>query len=177
MVDNDTQAEIDITETVSEDVAEPDFDHLTGIVTDGFVGAVGGLVGTTVMTVVLLIAATLGAFEVSSFASLTELTGVNVLIPLDPVSAGYVLFLLNGMVTWPLLFASIGSYLPGTKYATKGIPYGMVLWTGFVMAFYSDQTGIALVLYLLLTLLGHVAYGFSLGSVFDYLANRPETLV
>ncbi|WP_129113436.1 DUF6789 family protein [Halegenticoccus tardaugens] len=177
MVGNDTHTEVDIAESTSEDVAEPDFDHLTGIITDGFVGAVGGLVGTTVMTVVLLIGTTLGAFEVGSFATLSELIGLNALLPLDPVAGGYVLFLLNGMITWPLLFASIGSYLPGTKYATKGIPYGMVLWTGFVMAFYTGQSGIAFVLYLFLTLLGHVAYGFSLGSVFDYLSERPETLV
>ncbi|USZ69830.1 hypothetical protein NGM10_17185 (plasmid) [Halorussus salilacus] len=163
--------------TETEETAEPDFDHLTGIVTDGLIGAVGGLVGTGALTVGLLIASSLGAFELKSFATLAELTGLNVLFESNPAAVGYVLFLLTGMVMWPLLFASIGSYLPGEKFATKGIPYGFVLWTGFAPAFYEGYTGLALGLYLVLTLGAHFSYGFTLGAVFDYLGNRPETLV
>ncbi|MFB6142489.1 MAG: DUF6789 family protein [Halorientalis sp.] len=83
------------------------------------------------------------------------------------------------MVTWPLLFASIGSYLPGDTFALKGIPYGFVLWTGFVLAFSEGVGGgtTTLALYAVLTLIAHFAYGFTLGSVFDYLSDRPETLV
>ncbi|MFC7078990.1 DUF6789 family protein [Halorussus caseinilyticus] len=156
---------------------EPDFDHLWGIVTDGLIGAVGGLVGTGSLTVGLLIAASLGVFDINEFATLAELTGLNVLFESNPAAVGYVLFLLTGMVMWPLLFASIGSYLPGEKYAVKGIPFGFVLWTGFAPAFYADYTGLALVLYLVLTLGAHFSYGFTLGAVFDYLGDRPETLV
>ncbi|WP_458209381.1 DUF6789 family protein [Haladaptatus sp. NG-SE-30] len=175
MADNDTQSVVDV--DVSEEVAEPDFDSLTGIVVDGLIGAVGGLVGTAVMTAVLLVAASIGAFDLNSFVVLADLTGAGALYPANPAAIGYLVFLAGGMITWPLLFASIGSYLPGEKYATKGIPYGFVLWTGFSLAFYGDYTGILLVLYLLLTLLSHFAYGFALGAVFDYLSNRPTTLV
>ncbi|WP_135854240.1 DUF6789 family protein [Halorussus salinus] len=156
---------------------EPDFDNLWGIVTDGLIGAVGGLVGTGSLTVGLLIAASLGVFDINEFATLAELTGLNALFESNPAAVGYVLFLLGGMVMWPLLFASIGSYLPGDRFALKGLPFGFVLWTGFAPAFYSDYTGLALVLYLLFTLGGHFAYGFTLGAVFDYLGDRPETLV
>ena len=38
---------------------EPEFGTFVGVVTDGIVGAVGGLVGTALATVVLLVAATL----------------------------------------------------------------------------------------------------------------------
>jgi hypothetical protein len=172
--------ETDLTNEMPEDVSEgtePDFDRLWGIVTDGLIGAVGGLVGTGALTVGLLITRSLDAFEIESFGTLTELTGFNVLLPLSPTAVGYVLFLLTGMVLWPLLFASIGSYLPGEKYAIKGIPFGFVLWTGFAPAFYEGYTGLALALYLLLTIGAHFAYGFTLGAVFDYLGNRPETLV
>ncbi|WP_135806577.1 DUF6789 family protein [Halorussus marinus] len=157
--------------------AEPDFDHLSGIVTDGLIGAVGGLVGTGALTVGLLIATSFGAFRLSSFGTLTELTGLDFLLPLSPTAVGYILFLLTGMVMWPLLFASIGSYLPGEKYATKGVPFGFALWTGFAPAFYEGYTGLALVLYLVVTLGAHFSYGFTLGAVFDYLGNRPSTLV
>jgi len=166
----------DVSEDVT-DVRETDFDHFAGIVTDGAIGAVGGLVGTGALTVGLLIARSLDAFELSSFGTLAELTGFNMLLPLNPTAVGYVLFLLTGMVMWPLLFASIGSYLPGKKYATRGLPFGFVLWTGFAPAFYEGYTGLAMVLYFGLTLAAHFAYGFSLGAVFDYLGDRPETLV
>ncbi|WP_423746362.1 DUF6789 family protein (plasmid) [Haladaptatus sp. SPP-AMP-3] len=175
MADNDTQATVEV--EVGEDVAEPDFDSLSGIVTDGFIGAIGGLVGTAVMTAVLLVGTTLGAFDLNSFSVLARLTGADVLLPSNPAAVGYVIFLGGGMITWPLLFVSIGSYLPGETYATRGIPYGFVLWTGFVLAFYDGYTGVLLALYLLLTLLAHFAYGFALGSVFDYLSKRPTTLV
>ena len=157
--------------------AEPDFDHLTGILVDGLIGAVGGLVGTAALTVGLFVAASLGAFDMNAFGTLTELTGFNDLFAVNATALGYVLFLLGGMVMWPLLFASAGAYLPGEKYATKGIPFGFVLWTGFAPAFYEGYTGLTLVLYLLLTLGAHFSYGFTLGAVFDYLGDRPETLV
>jgi hypothetical protein len=171
--DKDVSSEID---DVS-DVAEPDFDHLWGIVTDGLIGAVGGLVGTGALMVGLLIARSLGAFQFESFGTLAELTGFGGVLPLSPMAVGFLLFLLTGMVMWPLLFASIGSYLPGEKYATKGIPFGFVLWTGFAPAFYEGYTGLAMVLYLVITLGAHFSYGFTLGAVFDYLGDRPETLV
>ncbi|NHN61350.1 MULTISPECIES: DUF6789 family protein [Halorussus] len=161
----------------STETAEPDFDHLWGIITDGFIGAVGGLVGTGSLTVGLLIAASLGAFDINEFATLAELTGLDALFAANPPAVGYVLFLLTGMVMWPLLFASIGSYLPGDRYAIKGLPFGFVLWTGFAPAFYVDYTGLTMALYLVLTLGAHFSYGFTLGAVFDYLGDRPETLV
>ncbi|WP_137286178.1 DUF6789 family protein [Halorussus salinisoli] len=172
--------ESEVTTEFPDDVtdgAEPDFDHLWGIVTDGLIGAVGGLVGTGSLTVGLLIAASLGAFDINEFATLAELTGLNVLFERNPAAVGYILFLLTGMVMWPLLFASIGSYLPGDKYAIKGLPFGFVLWTGFAPAFYDGYTGLAMILYLVLTLGAHFSYGFTLGAVFDYLGNRPDTLV
>lgn len=177
--DNHSSPSDELGQDVTGEAAQPDFDTLTGIVTDGLIGAVGGLVGTAVMTVVLFIATTLNAFEMSSFATLAELTGLGGLLPGSPLALGYLIFLAGGMVTWPLLFASIGSYLPGERFATKGLPYGFVLWTGFVLAFAQGVPGTALnlALYAVLTLLAHLAYGFSLGSVFDYLSDRPDTLV
>lgn len=173
MGDSSSQVAVD----VGEETTEPDFDHLAGIVIDGLIGAVGGAVGTAALTVGLLVGASVGAFDLGSFAMLSELTGLGFLFPSNTAAVGYVLFLIGGMVTWPLLFASIGSYLPGGRFAIKGIPYGVVLWTGFAMAFWTGQTGVLLVAYVIVTLAAHVFYGFTLGAVFDYLSNRPSTLV
>jgi len=151
---------------------------MQAIVADGVVGAIGGFTGTAIMTVVLLVASTVGGFDMNSFATLAELVGADAILGEEmTVAVGYFIFLGGGMTTWPLLFASIGRYLPGEKFATAGIAYGFVLWTGFVLAFNVGYSGLALALYVVITLVAHLVYGFALGSVFDYLSKRTETLV
>ena len=152
-----------------------EFDSIAGIIGDGIVGAAGGLVGTAMSTVVLLIAQSLGAFNLTDFAILTELVGLEGYVP--PVLFGYVMFLGGGMFPWPLLFASLKAYLPGQSSPISGAFFGGAMWTGFVLAFYSGQSGLGLVLYAVLTLVAHVVYGFGLGAVFDYFATRPDSIV
>lgn len=160
----------------SDAVAESDeFDNLRGILADGVVGAAGGLVGTAMMTVVFLIAQSVGAFELTDFAILMELLGLSEVVP--PVLFGFLLFLGGGMVPWPLLFASLKNYLPGKTSPISGAFFGAAMWTGFVLAFYSGQSGLALVLYAVLTLAAHIAYGVGLGAVFDYFSTRPDSIV
>ncbi|WP_123536261.1 DUF6789 family protein [Halosimplex salinum] len=156
-------------------VVDDEFDRLFGIFADGVVGAAGGLVGTALMTVVLLIGESFGVFSRSSFATVTSMVGLDGVLP--EVTAGYVLFVLAGMFPWPLLFASLKDYLPGARDPVHGIYFGTALWTGFVFAFYDGFTGLALVGYLAVTLVAHWVYGIGLGAVFEYLATRPDTLV
>ncbi len=179
MAENDTQAEELEPEVTEIEGAEPDFDTFAGIVTDGLIGMVGGMVGTAAMSVGLFIAAALGVFEFQAFAVLADLSGIAVLFPGNALAIGYLIFLAGGMITWPLLFASIGRYLPGDTFALQGLPFGFVLWTGFVLAFVEGVPGdtFSLALYAVLTLIAHFAYGFTLGAVFDYLSDRPDTLV
>jgi hypothetical protein len=151
------------------------FDRLFGIVADGVVGAAGGLVGTAMATVVLLIAESLGVFSMEAFGSLARTAGLDALGP--AVVMGYLLFLAGGMVPWPLLFASLKEYLPGGRDPIKGVVFGTVLWTGFAPAFNPGFAGASLAAYLGLTLAAHWAYGAGLGAVFEYLATRPESLV
>ncbi|WP_340100091.1 DUF6789 family protein [Salinibaculum salinum] len=154
---------------------ETEYDRVIGIVADGVVGAAGGLVGVAMMTVVLVIAEQFGAFSRQSFADLTELIGLGGYVP--EVTVGFLIFLAGGMVPWPLLFASLREYLPGESWPVNGLFFGTALWTGFVGAFYPGVTGFALVLYLAFSLVAHWVYGVSLGLVFSYLSERPETLV
>ncbi|MFB6309221.1 MAG: DUF6789 family protein [Haloarculaceae archaeon] len=170
----DTQTGVD--DSIDDELAEDnEFDNLIGIVGDGVVGAAGGLVGTALMTVVLLIAESLGAFSRAAFATLTEMVGLTGFVP--EVTFGYLLFLVGGMVPWPLLFAALKAYLPGRTDPVKGAYFGAAMWTGFVLAFYAGQSGLALGLYVLLTLAGNVVYGVGLGLVFDYFATRPDSIV
>ncbi|PSP94999.1 hypothetical protein BRC91_03055 [Halobacteriales archaeon QS_4_62_28] len=152
-----------------------EFDSLMGIVGDGIVGAAGGLVGTAMMTVVLLIAESLGFFEREAFALLTELVGIEELVP--PILVGYIIFLGGGMFPWPLLFASLKAYLPGQRDPVSGAFFGFAIWTGFVLGFYTGQSGLALAGYAALTLVAHVVYGVGLGLVFEYFSTRPDSIV
>ncbi|MBX0295415.1 DUF6789 family protein [Haloarcula nitratireducens] len=159
-----------------ESVADSEeFDSLRGILADGVVGAAGGLVGTAMMTVVFLIAQSLGAFDLSDFAILTELVGLSGVVP--EVLFGFFIFLGGGMFPWPLLFAALKEYLPGRTDPVSGAFFGAAMWTGFVLAFYTGQTGLSLVLYAVLTLVAHVVYGMGLGAVFNYFATRPDSIV
>lgn len=157
--------------------AEYESDSMAGIVFDGLVGAVSGAVGTAAMTVVLLVGASLGGFDLASLSMIVDLVGLSAVAPAYSTAIGYLLFLAGGMVTWPLLFASIGRYLPGGSWARQGAFFGFILWTGFVLAFYTGYTGFELGVYVTATLVGHLAYGFCLGAVFDYLGGREEPLV
>lgn len=169
-----TTSVADIEKTTLTETGTPD-EELAAIIRDGVVGAAGGLVGTALMTVVLFVGTALGGFKPSSFDALAQLINLDALAPGAPL--GYLIFLGGGMTTWPLLFASVEAYLPGTTIRQRGIPFGTVLWTGFVIAFYEGYTGTSLFVYLVSTLVAHWAYGFGLGAVFDYLGNRPDTLV
>jgi hypothetical protein len=172
---SDTPAEFDETFGEEIEVEENEFDRLIGIVGDGIVGAAGGLVGTAMMTGVLLIAQSVGVFSQESFASLGGLAGLEVLGP--PIVVGYLVFLFNGMVPFPLLFASVMEYLPGDRPPVSGMVFGAILWTGFVLVFYEGFAGLELGLYVVLTLVAHLAYGLGLGLVFEYLSSRPDSLV
>lgn len=157
--------------------SERETNAMVGIVFDGVVGAVSGAVGMAAMIVILLVASSLGGFDMTSVAMVVELTGINQIAPAYTTLIGYLLFVGGGMVTWPLLFASIGRYLPGETNARQGAFFGLVLWSGFVLAFYTGYTGRALAVYVVFTLLAHLAYGFCLGAVIDYLGGREEPIV
>lgn len=157
----------EISPTAMEDIA--------AIVRDGIIGAAGGFVGTAMMTVVLLVARALDAFDFDSFADIAGLVGLDAVLGAElTVTAGYAIFLAGGMVPWPLLYASVERYLPGPSLPWRGVSFGFVLWTGFVLAFYGGQTGDALWIYAALTLVAHCVYGFGLGLVFEYFATREN---
>ncbi|MEF8776689.1 MAG: DUF6789 family protein [Haloarculaceae archaeon] len=103
------------------------------------------------------------------------MTGLEGILP--EVTAGYLVFLAGGMVPWPLLFAALQAYLPGDRMPVNGIYFGTALWTGFALAFWDGFLGLTLVGFLGVTLVAHWVYGVALGLVFEYLSERPETLV
>ncbi|KTG27465.1 DUF6789 family protein [Haloferax profundi] len=131
--------------------------------------ALGGVVGTLAMAPFLGIAWLLGAIEPEAFAALATIVGLGSSFPI-----GAFIFVGGGIVTLPILFVSLGMFMPGRTVRQKGAVFGGIMWTGFIVAFFTGQVGLTLVTYLALTLVGHLAYGAALGSVYGRLADVPE---
>ncbi|OLZ41037.1 cytochrome C oxidase subunit I [Natrinema saccharevitans] len=139
------------------------------VASDAGTGAAGGFVGTIALTVVLLVAVALGAFDLEAFATLATFVG----LPAN-LALGYGLFLAGGMTVWPLLFLSLGEYLPGELTLVTGLWYATVIASGFALAFYTGQSGLELVTYVLFVIVAHWIYGLGLAGTIAVLGGRQR---
>jgi cytochrome c oxidase subunit 1 len=126
--------------------------------------ALGGFVGTVLMSGGLGTAVLVGVLDPAAFGELAELLG----LPASP-ALGVGLFLVGGTVTWPLVFLAFQEYLPGRLLFETGLVFASLISTGFAVAFYSGQRGLALVGYLAFVVVAHWAYGLGLTVTFQYL--------
>lgn len=133
---------------------------------DNLSAITAGFTGTAVMTALLLAADGVTAFEMRPFESVAGFVGI------QDVALGVLVFVVLGTVAWSFCFITIGQYLPGGHDATRGMVFGAILWTGFVTAFSAGVPTAALPTYAAFTLLVHLAYGLTLGTVYDQLADH-----
>jgi cytochrome c oxidase subunit 1 len=140
----------------------------TSAVGRAVIAGVAGFVGTLAMSPVLLVAWVLGVLDAAAFAGLAEIVGLG-----SSTLLGGLIFLGGGATTLPLLFVSLALFFPGETLARRGVVHASIIWTGFAIAFYTGQSGVALVLYLVLTYAAHVVYGAVLGYVYGRLATIP----
>ncbi|RXK46908.1 DUF6789 family protein [Halorientalis pallida] len=137
------------------------------VVGDTLYGALGGLIGTLAMSGVLFTGSFIGVFDVSAFAELGGLVGLG-----EDARAGYLLFILGGVTTWAILFRAIAEFLPGRLLVVTGLSYATIMSTGFTVAFYTGQTGLELVGYLVFALVAHWLYGLGLAGTIRYAEYR-----
>jgi len=131
---------------------------------NAWMAAAGGFVGTVLMSGGLITAILIGVLDPVSFGEIAELVG----LPASPV-IGAALFLVGGTVTWPLLFLAFSDYLPGRLLFETGLVFATLISSGFAIAFYTGQSGLAFVGYLTFVLVSHWAYGIGLTVTFQYL--------
>ena len=116
----------------------------------------------------------LGATPPASFVGLAELLGVPATSPWA-LPVGIALFVVNRTVTLPLLFVALAEFLPPERdLGLRGVSFVAVVWTGFLVAFSTGQTGWTLALYAALSLAAHVTYGYTLGALYDRFADAPR---
>ena len=131
--------------------------------------AVGGLVGTLLMSGGLGTAILIGVLDPVSFGEIAELVGLG-----PSPTVGAVLFLIGGTITWPLIFLAFQEYLPGRLLFETGLVFATLISTGFLVAFYTGQQGLALIGYVGFVVVAHWAYGIGLTVTFDYLQRRQR---
>ncbi|WP_336339110.1 DUF6789 family protein [Haloarcula brevis] len=131
---------------------------------NAWMAAAGGFVGTVLMSGGLGTAILIGVLDPVSFGEIAELVG----LPASP-ALGAVLFLVGGTVTWPLLFLAFSEYLPGRLLFETGLVFATLISSGFAIAFYTGQSGLAFVGYLTFVVVSHWAYGIGLTVTFQYL--------
>lgn len=139
------------------------------------VAFLGGAAGLVAMTPVLVgLPALLGLFEADP---LLDVAGLGSVVGVEPdLATGLAVFALGGTVALPLLFVVAGAFLPPREpRALRGVSFALVMWTGFAIAFWPGWR--AAVLFLGLSLVGHVVYGLVLGGVMERLAYVPEHAV
>lgn len=136
------------------------------------VAFLGGAAGLAAMAPILIgLPAFLGLFEAEP---LLDLAALGRAAGIDPdLATGVVVFVAGGTVGIPLLFVVAGAFLPPRRprYA-RAVTFAGIMWTGFVLAFWPGWR--ASVLFLTLSLIGHLVYGLVLGLVMERFAYVPE---
>lgn len=148
--------------------AESPGELLTDVLWDGVIGAIAGAGGNVVILTALFVATQFGGFDPASFTVVAEILGLNAVLSGDALLyAGLAVFVIGGLTVFPLLLVTLGSFLPGRRYATRGVVFGAIVWTGFVLAYNAGFQGLDLAVYVVFSFLGHLGYGFATGWLLD----------
>lgn len=125
---------------------------------------VGGITGTLVMSVALLVMEVQTRARLALYEALARLFGVP-----DSLGLGFLIFAFFGVVVWPLLFTLVESKLPPSgDPAVSAMLFSSVLWLGFVLLGTTEIQVLLLPFYAVVTLLVHLVYGFTLGLVYGW---------
>lgn len=131
-----------------------------------------GAAGTLAMTTVFLVIDVETRARLLLFEALARFFGVP-----ERVGLGFLVFVVFGVVVWPLLFATLEPRLPPQgDAAVSGMLFATVLWVGFVLIGTSEIVVLLFPFYAAVTLVVHLVYGFTMGLVYGWhaLASRPE---
>lgn len=130
---------------------------------------IGGVVGTTLMSLIFTFLEVQTRYVIGIFAVISRF----VRMPGD-LYVGFLVFAFAGSFVWPMLFLSLERYVPGERdEAVRGMALGFVLWIPFSILGRGDLVGPVLAIYVSFTLLAHLVYGFALGTVYATLGDEP----
>lgn len=130
----------------------------------------GGVAGTAVLSLLLLLLEVQTREQILVFDVIARF----VRLP-DQQAVGFLVFLLAGIVAWPLVFIAVEPYLPlGPDPAARGVAMAIPLWIAFAITGRGGIAGPLLIVYVALTFVAHVAYGWVMGAVYAHLHGGTE---
>lgn len=131
---------------------------------------VGGFVGTTVLSALLILLEVQTRSAIGIFAVIARFVGMP-----DEAFLGFLIYAFAGVVAWPLLFIALERYIPrGPDPAARGVVFATILWVFFVTTGRGNLGGPILVIYAAYTLFAHWMYGFVLGAVYARLSGHGD---
>lgn len=120
------------------------------------------------LSVVLVIAEVEARFQLGIGGTISRYAGVP-----DQPALGLLVFLVAGMVVFPLVFLALEDYLTrlpgGRDPAIRGMAFSLPLWVVYVAVASPDLPSLRGALHLSFTLFAHLLYGFTLGAVYHSL--------
>lgn len=125
----------------------------------------GGVAGTSVLSLLMLLLDVQTRSALGIFAAIARF----VRLP-GQLALGFLLFVLVGVVAWPLVFIAVVERIPTEDPAAAGVLFAVPLWAAFVLIGRGTLVGGALFVYAGFSLLAHLAYGYVLGAVFEHFA-------
>ena len=132
---------------------------------------ISGLVSTIVMSVTLLMVDVQTRARFSLFDALARLFGVP-----GRAGLGFLVFVLFGVVVWPIVFAAVEPYIPSRgDAAVAGMIFATILWLAFFLIGTTEIGILTLPFYVAVTLLTHLVYGFTLGLVYGWFPSVSDT--
>lgn len=135
-----------------------------------FSAIAGGVAGTAVLSLLMILTEVQTRSQIEIFEVIARFVGLP-----GRIVIGFALFVVAGVFAWPLLFVALEPYIPrGPDPAARGLVFAFVLWIAFVITGRGEIDWPLLVVYAGLTLLAHLAYGFTLGAVYAFLRDAPR---
>lgn len=134
-----------------------------------FLRATGaGVAATTMMMLIFLFSQVQTRSRLGAPEAIARFVGVP-----DHHIVGFVIFSAIGIVVWPIVFLFVHDRFverTGSDPVIQGLLFGVVLWVAFLVLGTGQLSWPFVILYLGFTLIGHLAYGFVLGLVYERLA-------
>lgn len=125
-----------------------------------------GVAATTVMMLVFLFSQVQTRSQLGAPEAIARFVGMP-----ENHFVGFVVFCAIGIAVWPIVFVFLRERFTGRRGprdpTVQGLAFGVALWLAFLVFGTGQLTWPFLVLYLLFTLVGHLAYGFVLGYVYE----------
>jgi hypothetical protein len=129
-----------------------------------------GVAATTIMSLIFLFSQVQTRSQLGAPEAIARFVGMP-----DQHVIGFLIFAAAGIFVWPVVFVlarGVLAGLPGgNDAAMQGMLFGLLLWFAFLVLGTGELTWPFVLLYLFFTLLGHLAYGFTLGFGYERMGS------